>query len=190
MDTLYPRKKCIYTLSHMKASGEAAKGCWPRHSGSISTAKAEFEDQESALRDAALASLLFGLALLTYASTRAMRVIGGDSGELMAMSCQRGVAHPPGYPLLTMLGSRCEISVLPMLVLCLPKMSGVCDPSVLQLAARVSGYLWAAVCKALAAVGNHGLLLRRPPSIGRYRLCLFAIVVLALHFFSRANSWA
>ena len=36
-----------------------------------------------------------------------MRVLGGDTGELMAMSCQRGVAHPPGYPLLTMLGSRC-----------------------------------------------------------------------------------
>lgn len=153
--------------------------------------------------DAALAALVGGLALLTYASTRAMRVLGGDSGELMAMSCQRGVAHPPGYPLLTMMGSRCvglahacpvpacdDRSVLPMLILCLPMMSGVCDPSVLQLAARVSGYLWAAVCKALAAVGNHGLLLRRPLSTSRYRLCVFAIVVLALPFFSRTNSWA
>lgn len=145
---------------------------------------------ENTAEDAALAALVGGLALLTYASTRAMRVLGGDSGELMAMSCQRGVAHPPGYPLLTMLGSRCVTSVLPMLVLCLPKMSGVCDPSVLQLAARMSGYLWAAVSKALAAVGNHGLLLRRPPSTVRYRLWVFAIVVLALHFFSRANSWA
>ena len=57
--------------------------------------------------DAAVAALVGGMALLVYASTRAMRVLGGDTGELMAMSCQRGVAHPPGYPLLTMLGSRC-----------------------------------------------------------------------------------
>ena len=54
-----------------------------------------------------MAALVGGMALLVYASTRAMRVLGGDTGELMAMSCQRGVAHPPGYPLLTMLGSRC-----------------------------------------------------------------------------------
>lgn len=28
---------------------------------------------------------------------------GGDSGELMAVSCQLGIAHPPGYPLYTVL---------------------------------------------------------------------------------------
>ena len=44
-------------------------------------------------------------ALLIYACTRFTVVPGGDSGELMAMACQRGIAHPPGYPLLTMLGS-------------------------------------------------------------------------------------
>lgn len=28
---------------------------------------------------------------------------GGDSGELVAEGCILGTAHPPGYPLLTML---------------------------------------------------------------------------------------
>lgn len=30
-------------------------------------------------------------------------VTGGDSGELVAEGCILGTAHPPGYPLLTML---------------------------------------------------------------------------------------
>ena len=30
-------------------------------------------------------------------------VAGGDSGELMGAACELGVAHPPGYPLFTML---------------------------------------------------------------------------------------
>ena len=30
--------------------------------------------------------------------------VGGDSGELMAMVCSRGVPHPPGYPLLMIIG--------------------------------------------------------------------------------------
>ena len=30
-------------------------------------------------------------------------VAGGDSGELMGAACELGVAHPPGYPLFTMI---------------------------------------------------------------------------------------
>jgi hypothetical protein len=29
--------------------------------------------------------------------------VGGDSGELVAEGCILGTAHPPGYPLLTMI---------------------------------------------------------------------------------------
>ncbi|XP_027028626.2 transmembrane protein 260 isoform X1 [Tachysurus fulvidraco] len=32
-------------------------------------------------------------------------VAGGDSGELITAACELGVAHPPGYPLFTMLAS-------------------------------------------------------------------------------------
>jgi hypothetical protein len=30
-------------------------------------------------------------------------MLGGDSGELVAEGCILGTAHPPGYPLLTMI---------------------------------------------------------------------------------------
>lgn len=48
--------------------------------------------------------LLFGLlALGLYLWTMGPSVMGGDSGELLLASWTGGVAHPPGYPLYTML---------------------------------------------------------------------------------------
>jgi len=45
------------------------------------------------------------LAILgIYASTLYPSVPGGDSGELIIAAQQLGVAHPPGYPLFTLLG--------------------------------------------------------------------------------------
>ncbi|XP_047467992.1 transmembrane protein 260 isoform X3 [Mugil cephalus] len=41
-------------------------------------------------------------------------VPGGDSGELITTACELGVAHPPGYPLFTLL-SRLAICLLPSL---------------------------------------------------------------------------
>ncbi|CAM9178978.1 unnamed protein product, partial [Phaeothamnion confervicola] len=40
---------------------------------------------------------------LVYARTVAPGIAGGDSGELVAESCHLGTAHPPGYPLFTLL---------------------------------------------------------------------------------------
>ena len=34
--------------------------------------------------------------LLAYGTTLPPSVTGGDSGELLAVACQLGVAHPPG----------------------------------------------------------------------------------------------
>ena len=42
-------------------------------------------------------------AFLTYVLTLYPTVSGGDSGELIAAACNLGVAHPPGYPLFTLL---------------------------------------------------------------------------------------
>ncbi|XP_037551283.1 transmembrane protein 260 [Nematolebias whitei] len=39
-------------------------------------------------------------------------VPGGDSGELITTACELGVAHPPGYPLFTLL-ARLSMSLLP-----------------------------------------------------------------------------
>ena len=46
---------------------------------------------------------VFFSVLLLYAVTTAPSVAGGDSGELLAESCSLGTAHPPGYPLFTLL---------------------------------------------------------------------------------------
>jgi hypothetical protein len=47
---------------------------------------------------------LTGLAVfLVYWRTLAPTIGGGDSGELVATACATGVAHPPGYPIYTVL---------------------------------------------------------------------------------------
>ena len=43
-------------------------------------------------------SVVFGV----YLTTLYPSVAGGDSGELIAESCHLGTAHPPGYPLFTL----------------------------------------------------------------------------------------
>jgi hypothetical protein len=51
-----------------------------------------------------LAPLVAFVALLVlYVATLAPSVVGGDSGELTASALSGGVAHPPGYPLFTLL---------------------------------------------------------------------------------------
>jgi hypothetical protein len=43
------------------------------------------------------------LVVAIYLKTMHPTLAGGDSGELMGCACELGVAHPPGYPLFTML---------------------------------------------------------------------------------------
>jgi hypothetical protein len=45
----------------------------------------------------------FVVALGLYVRTLAPTVVGGDSGELIAVGATLGIAHPPGYPLYTLL---------------------------------------------------------------------------------------
>ncbi|KAM9842083.1 protein O-mannosyl-transferase TMEM260 [Aulostomus maculatus] len=62
-------------------------------------------------------------------------VPGGDSGELITTACELGVAHPPGYPLFTLLAR---------LVMCLlPSLSSAHSVNLM------SGLLGAAACGAL-----------------------------------------
>ena len=42
-------------------------------------------------------------ALAVYLATAAPGIPGGDAGEVVAESCHLGTAHPPGYPLFTLL---------------------------------------------------------------------------------------
>jgi dolichyl-phosphate-mannose-protein mannosyltransferase len=53
----------------------------------------------------ARAGALFALlAFCVYAATAHRGLAGGDTGELIVVSRTLGVAHPPGYPLFTLLG--------------------------------------------------------------------------------------
>ena len=42
--------------------------------------------------------------MLVYSQTMHPSVAGGDSGELLLAAHELGVAHPPGYPVVTLLG--------------------------------------------------------------------------------------
>ncbi|XP_038633308.1 transmembrane protein 260 isoform X2 [Scyliorhinus canicula] len=61
-----------------------------------------------------LGSFLFlsGLSAI-YLRTLYRSVPGGDSGELVTAACELGVAHPPGYPLFTLL-ARLAMTILPL----------------------------------------------------------------------------
>lgn len=47
--------------------------------------------------------LTFAISLGVYVKTASPSIAGGDSGELVAEGCMLGTAHPPGYPLYTLL---------------------------------------------------------------------------------------
>uniref|UniRef100_UPI00398F7EFD protein O-mannosyl-transferase TMEM260 isoform X1 n=1 Tax=Pristiophorus japonicus TaxID=55135 RepID=UPI00398F7EFD len=49
------------------------------------------------------AALLLTVVSAVYLHTTQRSVPGGDSGELVTAACELGVAHPPGYPLFTLL---------------------------------------------------------------------------------------
>jgi hypothetical protein len=68
--------------------------------------QAETEDV-ALLTDAAIRHTVFLLptivTLLIYISTASNSIAGGDAGELVAEGCKLGTAHPPGYPLYTLI---------------------------------------------------------------------------------------
>ena len=46
-----------------------------------------------------------GVVFCVYYATMYRTLAGGDSGDIVSTSCALGVAHPPGYPLQTLLGA-------------------------------------------------------------------------------------
>lgn len=53
--------------------------------------------------------LLLAASLILYLSTLAPTILPADSGEFQLVSYVLGIAHPPGYPLYTMLGKLCTL---------------------------------------------------------------------------------
>jgi len=58
--------------------------------------------------------LLFLAVLFIYIHNLSPSVYGGDSGDFLAASLSRGVAHPSGYPLYTILGILTTSLALPL----------------------------------------------------------------------------
>ncbi len=83
---------------------------------------ARFESHISAL------PWLAGLFIfIVYLYTLAPSIIGGDTGELVAVACATGVAHPPGYPLFSMLAKLFSFIPLSSIAWRVNLLSAVCD---------------------------------------------------------------
>jgi hypothetical protein len=58
---------------------------------------------ERAWQDRVFPALLVGASLLAYLALASPYVLGGDNAEFLSLAGRGGVAHPPGYPLYTLL---------------------------------------------------------------------------------------
>jgi dolichyl-phosphate-mannose-protein mannosyltransferase len=84
--------------------------------------------------------------------TLAPTVAGGDSGELITAAFTLGVAHPPGYPLYTMLAKLFTLIPIGTIAWRVNLFSATCGAGAATIlfvaAARWSGSLWAALAAA------------------------------------------
>jgi len=95
---------------------------------------------------------------IVYVLTAARDVVVGDSGEFLAAAARLGVAHPPGYPLLVLLGH--AFSWLPTgpLPFRINVLAAVCGAATVGLvcatAQRLGGSRLAAIIAALTLAFN------------------------------------
>ena len=97
---------------------------------------------------------VFGVALVVYSRTLCPTVAAGDSGELATAAARLGIAHPPGYPLWTLLGRVASILDPGHPVVALNVFSAVCAAAAAALLVptlqRVTGRLLVSAGIALA----------------------------------------
>ena len=62
------------------------------------------EGTRTLLRAAGPGLAVFLVAFAVYSGTLCPTISAGDSGELATAAAQLGIAHPPGFPLWTLLG--------------------------------------------------------------------------------------
>src|SRR5436190_12561855 len=67
------------------------------------------------------------LALFLYLLTAARDIVAGDTPELIIAAAKLGVAHPPGYPLFTMVGHFFSLLPLGSIPFRINLLSVVCD---------------------------------------------------------------
>src|SRR2546427_1980586 len=84
-------------------------------------------DQESRLLRWGLPVIAALGVFLVYLSTLAPSIVGGDTGELITVAYKSGVAHPPGYPLFTMLAKLFTFIPFGTIAWRVNLLSAVCD---------------------------------------------------------------
>jgi dolichyl-phosphate-mannose-protein mannosyltransferase len=91
--------------------------------------------------------------LLAYVLTLSPTVNGGDSGEFIAVAWLRGVAHPSGYPLHTLLGALATLLPFGSVAGRVNLLSAVCDAGAAALLSRAVVLLTADLAAGLLAAG-------------------------------------
>jgi hypothetical protein len=135
-------------------------------------------------RSPALATTLcFVLPFGLYCTTAARTVQGGDSGELALVGLIGGVAHPPGYPLYSLLARLGAVLPLGPPFFRVALVSAVCGAgavaAIQRVAWRMSGDLFASVAAALLfAVAPIPWRLAGIPEVFALHSLLTALVVL------------
>jgi hypothetical protein len=87
-------------------------------------------------RDRLLAALCGATAFAVYALTLTDTVSGGDSGELISVAYRLGVAHPPGYPLYTLLAKLMTLLPLGSIAWRVSLLSALCDAAAAMVLCR------------------------------------------------------
>ena len=101
-----------------------------------------------------LTSTLCGLvALGVYAATLNPTVSHGDSGEMIAVAHTLGVAHPPGYPLYTLLAKLFSLVPLGSVAARVNFFSAVCDALAAFFVCRATALLARNIWAGVAAAG-------------------------------------
>jgi hypothetical protein len=118
-------------------------------------------------RERIIASVACGLAsFIVYLATLCPSVGGLDSGELTVVAATRGVAHPPGYPLYTLLAHVFSLFPAGEVAWRVNVFSAACDAFAAALLCSAAARLTAAVWPAMAA----GWLFSLSPLVWRYAL--------------------
>jgi hypothetical protein len=105
-----------------------------------------------------LAAIVVGAAGLLYFLTAARDIVVGDTGELITAAVSLGVAHPPGYPLFTILGHLFSLLPFGLIPFRVNLLAVVCDALTVGViyftALRLAGSRLAAVVAGLVLAVN------------------------------------
>src|SRR2546425_8107370 len=106
----------------------------------------------------AITTGVVGASGILYILTAARDIVVGDSPEFVTVAFTLGVAHPPGYPVMTLLGHLFSLLPIDPLAFRVNLVSVVCDAAavgVVYLTAwRLTGERWASALMALLLAVN------------------------------------